>query len=103
MVRYWHELGFVLPRKTAWWEAGSSEREIVQVEMERRPHAGMDVRELFHCLLNLEEKRSCLPKGRQFVHAVPPAAQRLQGTAGGFAFIGELRPCKYDKTDLCRA
>src|SRR5262249_31382087 len=46
MVRYWHELGFVLPRKTAWWEADSSEREIVQVETERRPHAGMDVREL---------------------------------------------------------
>jgi hypothetical protein len=98
MVRYWHELGFVLPRKTAWWEAGSSEREIVQVEMERRPHAGMDVRELFNCLLNLEENRSCLPKVREFVEDVLAAARRLQQTAGAFAFMDNIRPFKYDES-----
>src|SRR5260370_41478639 len=98
MVRYWHELGFVLPRKTAWCEVGSSEREIVQVEMERRPHAGMDVRELFNCLLNLEEDRSCLSKVREFVEDVLAAARRLQQTAGAFAFMDNIRPFKYDET-----
>src|SRR5260370_2310373 len=98
MVRYWHELGFVLPRKTAWWEAGSSEREIVQVEMERRPHAGMDVRELFNCLLNLEEDRSCLPKVRESVEDVLAAARRLQQTCGPFAFMDNIRHFKYDES-----
>src|SRR5258708_557597 len=74
MVRYWHELGFVLPRKTAWWEAGSSEREIVQVEMERRPPARMELRELCNGMLHLEEDRSCLPKVREFVQDEPPPA-----------------------------
>ena len=97
MVRYWHELGFVVPRKTAWRDATSLQREVVQVETERRPHAGMDVRELFHCLLNLEQNRSCLPKVREFVENVLEAARRLQQTADAFAFMDNIRPFKYDE------
>ena len=97
MVRYWHELGFVVPRKTAWRDATSLQREVVQVETERRPHAGMDVRELFHCLLNLEQNRSCLPKVREFVEYVLEAARRLQQTADAFAFMDNIRPFKYDE------
>jgi hypothetical protein len=97
MVRYWHELGFVLPRKTPWEEAKSQDSEIVHVEMERRPHAGMDVRELFHCLLNIEENRSCLPKVREFVESVLAAARELQKTADSFAWMDNIRPFKYEE------
>jgi hypothetical protein len=97
MVRYWHELGFVLPRKTAWREPTSLEREVVHVETERRPHAGMDVRDLFHCLLNIEEKRSCLPKVREFVDNVLAASRQLQETADAFAFMDNIRPFKYEE------
>src|SRR5260370_7573948 len=98
MVRYWHELGLGVAGKEGWWEAGSWEGGSVEVEMERRPHAGMDVRELFNCLLNLEEDRSCLPKVREFVEDVLAAARRLQQTAGAFAFMDNIRPFKYDES-----
>jgi hypothetical protein len=98
MVRYWSELGFILPRRTSWRDPTSPERrEIVHIETERRPHAGMDVRELFHCLLNLEEQRTCLPKVREFVDKVLEAARQLQQTPGAFAFMENIRPFKYDE------
>jgi hypothetical protein len=95
MVRYWHELGFVLPRQTTGREG--NRREIVHVEMERRAHAGMDVRELFHCLLNLEENRSCLPKVVEYVENVLEAGRQLQKTEGAFAFMENIRPFEYDE------
>jgi hypothetical protein len=96
MVRYWHELGFILPRRTAWRDG--MRREIVHIEMERLPHAGMDVRELFHCLLNLEEKRTCLPKVEQFVENVLEASRQLQQTSDAFAFMENIRPFEYDES-----
>jgi len=96
MVRYWHELGFVVPCKTRWHDdKKKDEIEIVQVEMDRRPHAGMDVRDLFHCLLNIEKNRSCLPKVREFVDNVLEAARRLQQSADAFAFMDNIRPFTY--------
>lgn len=95
MVRYWHELGFVLPRQTSWRKA--NRREILHVEMERRAHAGMDVRELFHRLLNIEENRSCLPKVREYVDNVLEAARQLQQTEGAFAFMENIRPFEYEE------
>jgi hypothetical protein len=97
MVRYWSELGFVLPRKTAWWEAASNDSEMVLVETERRPYAGMDVRELFHCLLNLDQHRDCLPKVQEFVENVLEASRRVQATAGAFAWMDNIRPFEYDE------
>jgi hypothetical protein len=96
MVRYWHELGFILPHQTAWRQG--KQREIVHIEMERRPYAGMDVRELFHCLLNLEEKRTCLPKVEEFVENVLQAARQLQQSDGAFAFMENIRPFEYDES-----
>lgn len=98
MVRYWHELGFVVPRKTAWRGDNPSEYEIVLIETERRPHAGMDVRELFNCLLNLEENRSCLPKVREFVDNVLEAGRQMQQSASAFAFMDNIRPFKYTES-----
>jgi hypothetical protein len=98
MVRYWHELGFVLPRKTVWKGKNLADVEIVHVETERRPHAGMDVRELFNCLLNLEENRSCLPKVREFVDNVLEASRQMQLTANSFAFMDNIRPFTYDES-----
>jgi hypothetical protein len=95
MVRYWHELGFVVPRQTAWRGEDPGQREIVQVETQRRPYAGMDVRELFHCLLNLDQHRGCLPKVQEFVDNVLEAGRRLQLTADAFAFMDNIRPFKY--------
>ena len=97
MVRYWSELGFVVPRRTAWQDAASGDREIVHVEMERRPYAGMDVRELFHCLLNLDEHRACLPKVQEFVELVLEQARQLQLTADAFAWMDNIRPFRYDE------
>jgi len=97
MVRYWSELGFVLPRKTVWWEAASTASEVLLVEMERRPYAGMNVRELFHCLLNLDQHRDCLPKVQEFVEDVLQASRRVQATAGAFAWMDNIRPFKYEE------
>ena len=97
MVRYWSELGFVVPRQTAWRGEDPKDREIVQVETERRPYAGMDVRELFHCLLNLDAHRDCLPKVEEFVENVLEAGRRMQLTAGAFAWMDNIRPFKYDE------
>ena len=97
MVRYWHELGFVIPRQTAWRGKDPAQREIVQVETQRRPYAGMDVRELFHCLLNLDQHRGCLPKVQEFVENVLEAGRRLQLTADAFAFMDNIRPFKYSE------
>jgi hypothetical protein len=94
MVRYWHELGFVVPRKTAWHDGVD---EIVQIETERRPYAGMDVRELFHCLLNIDQHRGCLPKVQEFVDNVLEQARQLQLSADAFAFMENIRPFQYDE------
>lgn len=99
MVRYWHELGFVMARKTRWSDPEAPGSEYVFVETERRPHAGMDVRELFHCLLNIDEakKRTCLPKVEEFVENVLAAARDLQKTASAFAWMDNIRPFDYDE------
>lgn len=88
MVRYWSELGFVVPRRT---KSG----EIVHIETERRPHAGMDIRELFHALLNLEHHRSSLDKAREYVEAVLAAAREVQRLPSAFNFMNNIRPFKY--------
>jgi hypothetical protein len=91
MVRYWSEMGFVLPRRT------KNGNEIVHVEMERRLYAGMDVRELFHCLLNLDDHRDCLPKVQEFVENVLEAARGVQLTTDAFAFMDNIQPFQYDE------
>ena len=65
--------------------------------MERRPYAGMDVRELFHCLLNLDDHRDCLPKVQEFVENVLAAARDVQLTTGAFAFMDNIQPFQYDE------
>lgn len=57
MVRYWHELGFVVPKI-------ARSGETLQVETERTPFAGLDVRSLFYQLMN--DSKQVLPKARQF-------------------------------------
>ena len=97
MVRYWSELGFVVPRKTNWKGLPSDPPEIVQVEMQRRPYAGMDVRELFHCLLNMEDHREARPKVREFVEKVLEAARDVQERTDAFAFMDNIRQFRYDE------
>jgi L-Lysine epsilon oxidase N-terminal/L-lysine epsilon oxidase C-terminal domain/Iron-containing redox enzyme len=96
MVRYWSELGFVMPRETA-WSAANDQREIVHVEMERRPYAGMDVRELFHALLNMEEHRKALPKIQEFVELVLAAARQVQLGENAYQFMDNIAPFPYDE------
>jgi L-Lysine epsilon oxidase N-terminal/L-lysine epsilon oxidase C-terminal domain/Iron-containing redox enzyme len=97
MVRYWSELGFVVPRTTNWKDSSSGEREIVHVETQRRPCAGMDVRELFHCLLNMEEHRDARPKVREFVDNVLAAARQVQNSTDAFAWMDNIRPFRYEE------
>ena len=90
MVRYWSELGFVVPRRT-------SSGEVIHVETERRPHAGMDIRELFHALLNLEEHRGCLDKAQEYVESVLEAARQVQRLPTAFNFMNNIRPFRYSE------
>jgi hypothetical protein len=96
MVRYWSELGFVVPRATASGKAMRTD-ERVHVETERRPYAGMDIRELFHALLNREQHIGALPKIREFVEGVLKAARDVQHTAEAFNVMENLRPFEYDE------
>lgn len=90
MVRYWSELGFVVPRRTA-------SGEIIHVETERRPYAGMDIRELFHAMLNLEDNRGCLPKVQEYVESVLAAAREIQQLPTAFNFMNNIRPFRYNE------
>jgi hypothetical protein len=90
MVRYWSELGFVVPRRTA-------SGEIIHVETERRPYAGMDIRELFHAMLNLEENPGCLPKVVDYVDSVLAAAREIQHLPTAFNFMNNIRPFRYNE------
>lgn len=90
MVRYWSELGFVVPRRTI-------SGEVVHIETERRPYAGMDIRELFHALLNLEENRDCLDKAQEYVESVLEAARQVQRLPTAFNFMNNIRPFRYSE------
>jgi hypothetical protein len=90
MVRFWHELGFVRPVKT-------SSSEIAHVEMERRPYAGLPIRDLFHALLNIETHQDALPKVREYVDMVLAAGRSLQQSPEAYASLDNLRPFEYSE------
>lgn len=60
LVKYWSELGFVVPKQ-------APTGEIVQVETERAPYVGLNSRELFYALMNIDEHPEVLPKARALV------------------------------------
>ncbi|WP_347341698.1 LodA/GoxA family CTQ-dependent oxidase [Bradyrhizobium uaiense] len=90
MVRYWHELGFVRRIRSA-------SGEYVHVETERKPYAGMDIRYLFHTLLNLEDHRGCLGKAQEYVESVLQAARDVQELPSAFNFMNNIRPFRYSE------
>ena len=100
MVRYWHDSASCCRAKPRGGIPSRRAREIVYVETGRTPHAGMDVRELVHCLLNIDDNRSCLPKVREFVDSVLAAARQLQQTADAFAWLDNIRPFDYSDKAL---
>jgi hypothetical protein len=71
MVQYWSELGFVVPVK-----APSGER--VYVERERHPIVGLDARELFYKLMNVDSFPEAIPKARDFAERVLAEARAYQ-------------------------
>jgi hypothetical protein len=90
MVRYWHELGFVRPRET-------NSGEIVHVEMERRPYAGMPIRDLFHALLNINQHRDAYSKIIEYVEAILEGARKLQQGPQALTFLDNIRPFVYSE------
>ncbi|MGY2803581.1 LodA/GoxA family CTQ-dependent oxidase [Bradyrhizobium sp. USDA 4506] len=90
MVRYWHELGFVQRIRAA-------SGEDVYVETERLPYAGMDIRYLFHALLNLENHRGCVGKAQEYVESVLQAARDVQKLPSAFNFMNNVRPFRYSE------
>lgn len=60
MVDLWSQLGFIVPRELPWGE-------VVQVESEREPFAGLDVRDLYYRLQNVDENTEVLPKAKWLV------------------------------------
>jgi len=90
MVRYWYELGFVRRFRAA-------SGEDVHVETERLPYAGMDIRYLFHALLNLEDHRGCLGKAQEYVESVLHAARDVQKLPSAFNFMNNIRPFRYSE------
>ena len=90
MVRYWSELGFVVP-------IVARSGELVHIEVDRRPFAGMDVRELFHALLNMPKHNACRPKAKEYVERVLDAARKVQQSATAFNFRDNIIPLVYDE------
>ena len=60
MVTLWSQLGFVTPRSLPWGE-------VVHVESQREPFAGLDVRDLYYRLQNIDDNPQVLPKARWLV------------------------------------
>jgi hypothetical protein len=60
MVELWGQMGFVTPRTLPWGE-------VVHVESERQPFAGLDVRDLYFRLQNVDDHPEVLPKARWFI------------------------------------
>ena len=71
MVRYWSDLGFVVPKKTR-------QGERVFVETERAPLVGLDARSLFYKLMNVDNHPECLPEATAYVDHYLEAAQTRQ-------------------------
>lgn len=71
MVRYWSELGFVVPTKAPTGET-------VFVERQRSPLVGLDPRELFYKLMNVDRFPEVLPKARAYAEQCLAAARRYQ-------------------------
>ena len=57
MVKFWNELGFIVPRKTPTGEK-------FFVETERNSYAGINVREYFYYMMNIESNLDFIPKPR---------------------------------------
>ncbi|HEY6924322.1 MAG TPA: LodA/GoxA family CTQ-dependent oxidase, partial [Steroidobacteraceae bacterium] len=60
MVDLWSQLGFVVSRELPWGER-------LQVETEREPFAGINVRDIYYRLQNIDENIDVLPKARWLV------------------------------------
>ncbi len=60
MVQMWSQMGFVVPRM-------APNHEIAQVETERDPYTGMNVRDFFYRMMNIEAFPDFLPKARALV------------------------------------
>src|SRR5262249_52697800 len=71
--------------------------ETVHVETERRPYAGMPVRDLFHALLNIDKHQDARPKIREFVELVLASARDIQRGPQGFAWLDNIRPFEYSE------
>lgn len=71
MVRYWNELGFVVKEKMP-------SGEVVHVERQRTPGAGMDVRDLFFKLMNIDSFPEILPKAKSYVESCLAEARAYQ-------------------------
>jgi hypothetical protein len=60
MVDSWHELGFVVEKRSA-------DGQVAYVETERAPYAGSSVRDWFYMLMNIDAYPEFLPKARAIV------------------------------------
>lgn len=60
MVLLWSELGFLSPRRTP-------SGEVVHIETERHPYAGISIRDAYYYLSNIDQHPDFLPKARQLV------------------------------------
>ena len=63
MVNFWSDFGFIVPRKTP----DTPDEKLVYVETERLPYAGINYREYFYIMMNIESHPEFLPKARKLV------------------------------------
>ena len=95
MVRYWAELGIVTPLR-------ARNGELVHVERGRLPFAGMDVRQLFHALLNIDKHPDCRDKANEYVERMLQAARDVQAGPRAFARLDHIRPFAYTEDAFLR-
>lgn len=72
MVEYWSEVGFVIPTKVP------INGEEVYVERERLPVVGLDGREIFYKLMNIDSFPEVLPKARAYAERALKEAREYQ-------------------------
>jgi hypothetical protein len=74
MVEAWKDFGFVVPKR-------APGDQIVYVETERSPFAGMNLRDFFYYLMNIDDYPEFLPKARSLVEEFLAQARRNEQTA----------------------
>lgn len=93
LIRFWSELGVVRSMRL-------DNGEHVLVEAERHPYAGLNIRALYHGLLNGNKHPAFLSKARAYVDEVLKISRTVQTEAHTARFFDCVKPFDYSESLL---